>query len=85
MSFSVGTVGTKDEVAEKLNEAFDNNYPEPADGVREMFSLGSDFVERFAGRSEDDGNYSVSISGHAKQSDVEGDRDWLSVSINAAS
>lgn len=82
MSFSVGQNGQKDEVAEKLVEAFSNNYPEPDDGVQELFDLGVDFVERFAGRSEDVGNYSVSISGHARQSEAE--RDYLSVSISAA-
>lgn len=81
MSFSVGQAGTKDEVAGKLVEAFSNNYPNPADGVQDLFDLGVDFVERFADSSEDEGNYSVSISGHAKQSETE--RDSLSVSINA--
>jgi hypothetical protein len=83
MSFSLTASGKKGELPGKLEENFNTSYPEPAKGVTELVSVATDAVSSFATTSEDDGNYSVSISGHAKQSDSE--RDYLSVSISATS
>lgn len=83
MSFSIAVSGTKDEIAQRAREAFQQNYPEPVPGVQELFEAGAEALEGFASSSGDEGNYSASVSGHAKQSDT--DRDSLSISINAVS
>jgi hypothetical protein len=81
MSFSLATTGKKEELTDKLYENFKTYYPEPADGVTELVGVCIEAVADFADTSTDEGNYSVSISGHAKQSD--GDRDYISISISA--
>lgn len=83
MSFSVGVKASKDDSVDELADKFNEYYPEPADGVRDLFELGLDLVNKFGDHSDDQGQFSISISGHAAQSDE--DRDSLSVSINPTS
>lgn len=81
MSFSLSLKGQKDELVGALEAAFANNYPEPAEGVADLVGVGIDAVSAFASTSGDEGNFNVSLSGHARQSDT--DRDSLNVSIQS--
>ncbi len=81
MSFSVGVIGTKDELEERASKTFNDNNPDPAPRTVELFRVASATLLNFAETSKDEGNFSVSISGHAAQHDTE--RDYLSISINA--
>lgn len=83
MSFSVGAAGTRDEVLTNVRERFADNYPDPAPGVEEILETGLGCAEDFLNEHSDEGNYSVTISGHAKQGD--GDRNSMQVSVNAVS
>lgn len=82
MSFSVGVQATRENAVEKLEEQFSTVYSSPDPGVKELFSAGCDGVASFCNASSDEGNYSVSVSGHAQQADNESSRDSLSVLIS---
>jgi hypothetical protein len=82
MTFVVSVTGHKEELAERLREKFADSYPDPvAPGVHEMFGIGVDCVNEFVTSTEDEGNFSASVSGHTRQR-LE-DRDSLTVLINA--
>lgn len=83
MSFSVGVSGSRQEIEQKAEESFNSNYPTPDPGVKELFEVALTALADFSTTSKDEGNYSVSINGHAKQGDS--DRDYLNVSIGAVS
>lgn len=83
MSFSLSLKGKRNELVQQLEEAFENNYPEPAEGVADLVGVGIDMVASFASTSDDDGNFNATVSGHARQSDT--DRDSLNVSIQSTS
>lgn len=82
MSYSVSANGPKAEVADNLDAAFGRAYPEAAEAVDDAFSLVSNFVREFFAVVEDNGQFSVSVSGHANlgQDDYSA-RDSVSVSI----
>lgn len=85
MSYSLAQSGEKDDVADQLSDAADNIYPgdSAAPGVREQIDKSIVFVEEHLAGLDDDGKFSVSISGHAPQG--EGDRSSLSISITPIS
>ncbi len=81
MSFSISVVGKRSDLAALAEDKFGEQYSDPAPGTRELLSVGLSAVEDFSDTSQDEGNYSLTISGHAKQSDQE--RDYLSIGISA--
>lgn len=82
MSFSVNVHGQRDDVASELRRQFEENYPEPAEGVADIFDIGVACVEEFMSRSDDPGNFQIMVAGHAKQEKTE--RDNLTVAIGVA-
>lgn len=81
MSFSVGASGTLAEAAPTLRSNFDTNYPTPAPGVAELFSVGEEAVQKASEAVDDDGTFSVTVSGHAHQEQEHDVRSWLTINI----
>lgn len=83
MSFSVGAQARQEDIINQLQDSFSGIYSDPAPGVKEIFEAGCDYVENFLDSYGDEGVYSVSISGHAKQDDEnKSDRNYLSLSVS---
>jgi hypothetical protein len=82
LSFSVSVQGKKGELEEKAEKAFNTSYSEPAPGVRELAEVGFRAVADFAVGTQDEGDFSLFLSGHAHQGNDS--RDWLTVNIQPA-
>ena len=83
MSYSLSGSGSAEEIVTKLEEAFANNYPEPALGVEEQIESSIAFVNSVVDGQE--GNFSASLSGHVNQGEDDPSRSSASVSVSPTS
>jgi hypothetical protein len=80
MSWSVGVSSLPpDELFDALDDRFDANYPEPAEGVKDQFEAAKVCVDTLL-HVVDGSLYNCSLSGHKQHEDAP---DSLSISLNS--
>ena len=85
MSWNISeTSKTRDQMQDSLQERFEANYPEPADGVTEQYELARHVVDTMLDHLHvggDDMVNSVSMNGHAKQAENESNSIGVYISV----
>jgi hypothetical protein len=83
VSWTVNTQSAAGDAEDALTAAFEQGYADVDDGSREQFDLAVKAVEQFL-KSEDESDwFQFSISGHAADEDVEGDRPHISIGVTS--